>query len=138
MSTPAITRPLDDPQGTPAPLAAVRFADLVLVVAALPFALLMGVPMLGYGVGAAAWIFQRLAGIAIERRARRSGDLRAQIGLNLASMLARAWTVGLAILVVGLAGEREDGLTAAVLILAAFTVYFALSLVLRPLERTRP
>lgn len=137
MSTPAITRPLDDPQGVPGPLALVRYADLVLVVAALPFALLMGVPMLGYGVGATAWIIQRLVGVAIERRARRSGDLRAQIGLNLASMLGRAWTVGLAILVVGLAGEREDGLTAAVLILAAFTVYFALALILRPLERPR-
>jgi hypothetical protein len=137
MSTPAITRPLDDPQGVPAPLALVRYLDLVLVVAALPFTLLMGVPMLGYGVGATAWILQRLVGIAIERRARRSGDLRAQIGLNLASMLGRAWTVGLAILVVGLAGEREDGLTAAVLILAAFTVYFALELILRPLDRPR-
>jgi hypothetical protein len=137
MSTPAIMRPLDDPQGVPAPVALLRYADLALVVAALPFALLMGVPMLGYGVGAAAWIIQRLVGIAIERRARRSGDLRAQIGLNLASMLGRAWTVGLAILVVGLTGEREDGLTAAVLILAAFTVYFALALILRPLERPR-
>lgn len=137
MSTPAIARPLDDPQGVPAPLALLRYADLVLVVAALPFALLMGVPMLGYGVGAAAWIIQRLVGVAVERRARRSGDLRAQIGLKLASMLGRAWTVGLAILVVGLTGEREDGLTAAVLILAAFTVYFALALILRPLERPR-
>jgi hypothetical protein len=137
MSTPAISRPLDDPKGVPAPLVVVRYLDLVLVVAALPFALLMGVPMLGYGVGAVAWIIQRLLGIAIERRARRSGDLRAQIGLNLASMLGRAWTVGLAILVVGLAGEREDGLTAAVLILAAFTVYFALALILRPLDRPR-
>jgi hypothetical protein len=138
MSTPAISRPLDDPQGVPAPLVVLRYADVVLVVAALPFALLMGVPMLGFGVGAAAWIIQRIAGVAIERRARRSGDLRAQIGLNLGSMLVRAWTVGLAILVVGLAGEREDGLTAAVLILAAFTVYFALSLVLRPLDRKAP
>jgi hypothetical protein len=137
MSTPAITRPRDDPQGVPAPLAALRYSDLILVVAALPFTLLMGVPMLGFGVGAAAWVVQRLAGIAIERRARRSSDLRAQIGLNLGSMLVRAWTVGLAILVVGLAGEREDGLTAAVLVLAAFTVYFALSLILRPLDRPR-
>jgi hypothetical protein len=38
--------------------------------------------------------------------------------------------VGGAILAVGLAGEREDGLTAAIVVAVAFTVYFATSLLL--------
>jgi hypothetical protein len=46
--------------------------------------------------------------------------------------------VGLTILAVGLAGEREDGLTAAVLMLAAFTLYFVTSLLLRSLEGKAP
>jgi hypothetical protein len=50
----------------------------------------------------------------------------------------RSGIAGLAILVVGLAGERQDGLMAAVLLLCAFTLYFATSLVLRPLERKNP
>ena len=46
--------------------------------------------------------------------------------------MGRAWILGITILVVGLAGEREDGLMAALLALVAFTVYLATTLVLRP------
>ena len=42
--------------------------------------------------------------------------------------------MALTILVVGLAGTRQDGLMAALVLLVAFTVYFAMSLILRPLE----
>ena len=71
---------------------------------------------------------------------RGSEDLRTSLGINVAGMIGRAWLVGLTILAVGLAGEREDGVMAAVLILAAFTVYFSMTLLLRSLERssTRP
>jgi hypothetical protein len=50
-------------------------------------------------------------------------------------MVVRVWLVGLTILAVGLLGERQDGLTAGITVLAAFTVYFATALILRPLER---
>jgi hypothetical protein len=112
-----------------------RYLDVVLVFAALPFVAFAGLPLLGYGVGAAAWILQRAAGAALERQARKTTDIRRQIGLNVGGTLARVWIVGGAILAVGLAGEREDGLTAAVLVFVAFTVYFALSLLLHTLER---
>jgi len=115
-----------------------RYLDVVLVVAALPFVVLADLPLLGYGVGAAAWILQRAAGTVLERQARRSTDIRRQVGLNLGGTLARAWLVGGAILAVGLAGEREDGLTAAVLVLVAFTVYFGLSLILHTVARGSP
>lgn len=116
-------------------LAFMRWTDVILVVAAAPFALLMGAPALGYVAGAAGWIASRLLGHLLERRAKASGDVRTLAGLTLASTMGRAWLVGLTILAVGLAGEREDGLTAALLVLAAFTIYFAISLFLRPLER---
>ena len=47
----------------------------------------------------------------------------------------RVWIVGLSILAVGLAADREDGLMAALTALVAFTVYLATSLIIRPLER---
>jgi hypothetical protein len=112
-----------------------RYLDVVLVVAALPFVAFAGLPLLGYGVGAAAWILQRAAGVALERQAAKTTDIRRQVGLNLGGTLARVWIVGGAILAVGLAGEREDGLTAAVLVFVAFTVYFALTLVLHTVAR---
>ncbi len=112
-----------------------RFLDVVLVIAALPFVAFAGLPLLGYGVGAAAWILQRAAGVALERQAAKTTEIRRQVFLNLAGTLARAWIVGGAILAVGLAAEREDGLTAAVLVFVAFTVYFALTLILHTVAK---
>ena len=116
------------------PLAVVRYLDVVLIVLAAPFVVLLGLPVLGYVVGGAAWILNRVVGVAVERYAR-GRDARTAVGLNVGALLGRAWLVGLTILAVGLAGEREDGLMAALLLLFAFTVYFATSLILRPLER---
>jgi hypothetical protein len=118
------------------PLAPVRYLDVVLVVLAAPFVVLMDLPVLGYVVGAGAWIAQRIAHVAVERAARRQPDARRAIGLSFASSMARSWLVALAILIVGLTAEREDGLMAAVLVLAAFTAYLATTLTLRALERT--
>ncbi len=116
------------------PLAPVRYLDVVLVVLAAPFVILLDLPVLGYAVGAGAWIVQRVIEAALDHAGRRS-DAKREIGLKFASMIARTWIVGIAILVVGTAGEREDGFTAAVLCLAAYTVHLATALVLRPLER---
>ena len=120
------------------PLSIVRYLDVVLVVLAAPFVVLLGAPVLGYVVGAVAWILQRFAAVAIERRAARATDVKTALGLNMASLVLRAWLIGLTILAVGLIAEREDGLTAGITVLAAFTVYFAISLILRPLERKSP
>ncbi len=114
------------------PLAPVRWLDVIGVLAATPFALLMGVPALGFVVGGAAWIVARLIGHVVERRAKAAANVRTEVGLTLFSGLGRAWLVAVAILVVGVAGAREDGLTAAVLAFAAFTVYLAVGFVVRP------
>ena len=124
----------DAPHAAPQ-LGLLRYLDIVLVVAALPFVAFAGLPLLGYAVGAGAWIFQRVLGVLLERRAARSPDMRTQVGLNFFGTLARSWLVGGAIIAVGLAGERQDGLTAAVLVLVAFTVYFALTLALHAMGR---
>ena len=116
------------------PLVVVRYLDVALVVLAAPFVVLTGAPVLGYVAGTAAWIANRALGTAAERFARKQSDVRAAIGVNLGSLLVRVWIVALTILVVGLAGTRQDGLMAALLLLVAFTVYFAMSLIVRPLE----
>jgi hypothetical protein len=119
----------------PTPAGLLRYLDLVLVFAALPFVAFAGLPLLGYAVGAGAWFVQRAIGIVLERQAARSQDMRRQVGLSFGGTMVRSWLVGGAILTVGLAGEREDGLTAAVLVLVAFTVYFALTLALHVIGR---
>ena len=116
------------------PLVLLRWLDVVLVVLAAPFVVLMDLPVLGYVVGAGAWIVNRLIGVGVEKLAGGQQDVRRAVGLNLFALIARTWLVGLTILAVGLAGEREDGLTAAILVLAAFTLYFVTSLLTRSLE----
>ena len=120
------------------PLVLFRWLDVILVVLAAPFVVLMELPVLGYAVGAAAWIANRAIGVLVERVATAQDDLRRAVGFNLGALIARSWLVGLTILAVGLAGEREDGLTAAILMLAAFTLYFVTSLLLRSLEGKAP
>ena len=117
-------------------ISAARWVDVVILIAAAPFVVLMDLPVLGYVAGAGGWILSRAIGWAIERRARASNDARTFAGLTLFSSLGRAWLVGLTILAVGLAGEREDGLMAAVLVLVAFTLYLVTRIALRPLERS--
>ena len=117
-------------------LDAARFLDVVVVLLAAPFVFLADLPVLGYVAGAAGWIVSRIAGELVERRAKASEDIRTQTGLTLFSSLGRAWLVGLVILAVGVAGTRDDGLTAAVLVLVAFTLYLVTAIALRPLQRS--
>jgi hypothetical protein len=120
--------------GTADPLAPVRYLDVALVVLAAPFVILLGGPVLGYAVGAGVWIAQRVLEAVLERAGKRS-DVRRAIGIKVASMIGRTWLIGIGILAVGLGAEREDGFTAALLCLAAYTIHLATTLLLRPLER---
>ncbi len=117
------------------PLAPVRYLDVVLIVLAAPFVVLLDLPVLGYVVGAGVWVVQRVLEAALEHASRRS-DVRRAIGLKVGSMVGRTWLIGIGIIAVGLAAEREDGFTSALLCLAAYTVYFVLSLILRPKRKS--
>ena len=119
------------------PLAFVRYLDIVVLVLAAPFVVLMGAPTLGFVVGAGAWIFTRVVGDLVERYAR-TRDFKAQLALNFGVLMGRVWIVGIAILVVGKTVDRADGLMAALTALVAFTVYLATNLILRPSERSTP
>jgi hypothetical protein len=121
-------------QSTLDPLAPVRYLDVVLLVLAAPFVVLLELPALGYAVGALVWIVQRILEAVLDGAARR-GDVRRAVGLKVASMIGRTWLIGVGILAVGLAADREDGFTAALVCLAAYTVHLATTLILRPLER---
>jgi hypothetical protein len=103
-----------------------RYADLVLLALALPIFLLAGLPVLGYAAAAAAWLAQH-AILAFADRASvaalRRGERNRALGIVGFSTLGRLWLVTLTILLVGLLGEREDGLAAAVLTLALVTVH---------------
>jgi hypothetical protein len=131
-----------EPASTPADggaepgLRLVRYLDLVLLALALPLFLLAGLPMLGYGAAATAWLVQRGINALVIRRATASDDLRTVAGLVTGSMIARGWLVALAIFAVGLS-DNEAGLAAAVLTIALVTVYFTLEMAFRPFKARR-
>jgi hypothetical protein len=104
-----------------------KYVDLLVLAAALAVFLLGGLPMLGYAVGAAAWLAQRGIQIIATRRANAelaAGNRQKAMGIVAATTLGRVWLMATAVLLVGLS-EREAGLTAAVLVLVLFTVSFA-------------
>jgi hypothetical protein len=104
-----------------------KYVDLLLLAAALAVFLLGGLPMLGYAVGAAAWLAQRGIQMVAGRRAQAelaAGNRQKAMGIVAATTLGRVWLMATAVLLVGLA-EREAGLSAAILVLVLFTVSFA-------------
>ena len=118
-------------------MAVLRLLDLVVLALAVPLFLIAGFPLAGYATGAGAWLAQRGLQIVLERRAKASQDPRTVVGLTAGSMIARGWLVALTILLVGLAAGNDVGLSAAVLVIALFTVYFTASMLLRPFEVER-
>jgi hypothetical protein len=113
---------------------AVRYLDLPLLLAALPVFIVADWPLLGYAVLAAVWIAQLGIELYGERRAARElrgGNRQAAMGWFAATTLGRVWLVALAVLLVGLLGDREDGLAAAVLAAILFTVHFGARIVAR-------
>jgi hypothetical protein len=112
---------------------ALRYIDLGLVLATAPFVAVAGLPLLGYGLGGAAWILSRIGAELLDRRA--GSEVAQRVGYHVAGMMGRVWIVVCAVVAARVAGGRDDGVMAAVLVLAAFTVYFAMSMLVRQLER---
>jgi hypothetical protein len=93
---------------------------------ALPVFVVAGLPLVGYAAAAIAWLAQHAILAAAERGASAAlarGDRRRALGTIGVATLARLWVVTLAILLVGLLGERQDGLAAAVLSLLLVTFH---------------
>ena len=109
-----------------------RYFDCVLVIAFLPFALLAGLPAIGSIGGVVLWLVQRALGAGIEGYAARQEDFRRQTALTFAGGMLRPLLMGITILALGGVGEREDGLTAALIVLVAFTVYMTIAFIFRP------
>lgn len=104
-----------------------RYLDVCLVLATAPFVLVAGLPTLGYLIAAAAWLLTRAGTELLHDRARRIGDPKYRAGVQVAAMMGRIWLVALAIIIARFAGSKSDGIMAAALLLAAFTVYFVMS-----------
>jgi hypothetical protein len=114
---------------------AVKFLDVPVVVIGAIIALILGAPSLGVIVGAAGWILQRAIQVMDRRYTRKLRDPVKQVGVNVTESFGRIWLLAGAIVVAGVAGARKDGLAAAVLIFAAYSVAFSIRIASGPPER---
>lgn len=104
-----------------------KYVDLVVLAVSLAVFLLGGLPMLGFAVGAAAWLAQRgIQALAARRAAAElaAGRRQRAMATIAATTLGRVWLMAMAVLIAGLV-EREAGLASAILLAALFTVSFA-------------
>ncbi len=112
----------------------VGYLDVVLVVLAAPILILIGVPAVGYALGAGAWVALRAVGVGVEHAAA-GAPARTQISLRMGYMLGRLFLLALAIILARTSGGRDAGLAALVVVVAAFTIQLALSALNRPRSR---
>ncbi len=112
-----------------------RYFDIVLVVLAAGPAVALGAPVLGYAVGAAAWILQRLIAATNKRWiSQHVMEPRKQLGFNLFEAFGRIWLLAGGIVIAGIVG-RADGLTAALVILGAYSIALMIRLASGPPQR---
>jgi hypothetical protein len=114
---------------------ALRHLDLIALAVALPIFLLAGLPVGGWALAAGVWLAQRGLQLFFQSRVRRTDDPRAVVGYTAGGAIARGWLAAVAVLVIGILAGDEVGLSAVVLILALFTIYFAGRLVERAGEQ---
>jgi hypothetical protein len=115
----------------PVGLRVLKNLDIVLLVCALPIFIGADLPILGWIGGSAAYVAQRVIGELLQRSANQAEDITGVMGVMVGGTIARGFFVALAIFGVGLI-QGEAGAAAGFLFLAAFTVYFTMTLVLRP------
>ncbi|MCL2769880.1 MAG: hypothetical protein FWD42_07220 [Solirubrobacterales bacterium] len=106
-------------------LAVAHNLDLVLLAIGVVVALVLGAPALGVLVGAGGWLAQRAMALVDRRLISGAAQPGSRLGLNFIDAFARIWLLAGAIVVAGVIGGRRDGLAAALLIVAAYSVAFA-------------
>ncbi len=112
-------------------MSTLRYLDVCLVLATAPFVLIAGLPLLGYLVAACAWLLTRAGMVWMQELAVRAPDPKLKAGLQVGGMMGRLWLIALAVILARYAGGKDDGIMAAALMLAAFTVYLVMSFVTR-------
>ncbi len=125
----------NSPSAIPDGFAPLRYLDVVLILVAAPILLLIGVPAVGYAVGAGAWLALRIVGIGLERYVRASTDMRRQISLRLAYLLARVFLLALAVILVRRGEGKNDALATLGVVVVAFTIQLVISYAERPRSR---
>src|SRR5436309_10523932 len=126
---------LSTPAADQGALPVLAYLDVIVLVVAAPIMLLIGVPAVGYLVGAGAWIALRAVGVVLDRAVASLGDARGEVTIRLGYLMGRLFLLAIAVIVVRNGSGRDDGLTALLVIVFAFTTQPVLSFLTRPRSR---
>jgi hypothetical protein len=102
----------------------VRYVDVVLVAIGAAVTIPLGAPAVGYAIGAGTWILQRIVQEADKRWLANVSKPVRRLGYTLFEAFGRIWLLAGGIIVAIVVGNRADALTAALIILCAYTVAF--------------
>ena len=116
------------------PFSILRVLDLALLALALPVFIVAGWPVLGWVTAAVVWAMWRGIGWWADRKAAETSDPRVVAGVEAGTMIGRGWLMGLTLLGAGLAFGDDVGLSAAILDVLLFTVFFTFKLIARPFD----
>jgi hypothetical protein len=111
---------------------ALQYFDVIFVVIGAIVALILGAPSLGVIIAALAWILQRVMQQVDRRLTARVDDSLRRAGVRTFEAFGRIWLLAGAIIVSAVVGNRKDGLAAAILIFAAYSVAFAMRVMSGP------
>jgi hypothetical protein len=111
---------------------ALQFLDVIFVIVGAIIALILGAPSVGVIVGGVGWILQRSLQVVDRRMTARVNDSFKRAGIRSAEAFGRIWLLAGAIIVAAVAGGRKDGLAAAILIFAAYSIAFVLRITSGP------
>ena len=106
-----------------------QYLDVAFVLIGAIAALIIGAPAFGVIVGAVGWLLQRSLQVIDRRLTARIEDSLRRAGARSAEAFGRIWLLVGAIVVAGAVGGRKDGLAAALLIFAAYSIGFVIRLV---------
>jgi hypothetical protein len=122
--------------GTPTSVRVLKNVDVIALAVALVLFLIAGFPIAGWLTGAGAWAVQRGINEIAVRKATTADDVRTRVGLLAGSMILRGWIVAGIIVAVGI-GNKDAGLSAAILFLLVFTLQLTMTMAMRPYETPR-
>jgi hypothetical protein len=121
----------------PVGLRILRNLDVVFLVCTLPIFIGANLPLLGWAGGSGAYVAQRLISELLNKSAAQAEDVAGFMGVMVGGVIARGFFVALAIFGVGVI-NGDAGAAAGALFLAAFTIYFTMTLILRPYLKGGP
>lgn len=136
--TQARSEPVPEPSGDGpkrraiTPLALAKNLDLIVMPIGVALALALGGPVFGLLVGAGGWLLQRALAVVDGRLIERLAEPGSRLGLEFVDAFARIWVLAGAIVLAGAAGDRADGLAAALVVAISYSVSFALRIVRGP------